>query len=630
MGSTAGWFSGKDHASFKPILQAGTGTVPLSPWARDLRAERHPMRILLAEDNPVTLTMVRQELERLGHEVTPVSNGEQAFQRASSHPVDLLVTDIQMPGWNGFKCIEALAVTSPLLPVVVLSSLEPEDVRRQLPEGHRVIAILSKEEGLDALGKAVANAEIQDRQARRRHARIVCTIGPASHNRDVIGRMLLAGMDVARLNFSHGTHEDHSRVLAELRAAEETWDKPLAVLQDLCGPKIRVGSMQDGIVLERGSDLVIQAEPIVGNARRFSTIAPEILPDLRLHDPVMLDDGLLELEVIREGSQEVHCRVIHGGPLRSGKGMNLPASRLGLPGVTDKDLKDLAWGVANQVDFVAISFVRQAEDVLRVKRYLAEHGSTAQVIAKIEKPEAVEAIDSIIEAADGIMIARGDMGVELSASRVPWIQRDILKRCERADKPVITATQMLESMTVNSRPTRAEVTDVTVAIREGSDAVMLSGETATGIDPVLVVSTMAGIIRESESHSGLIEGLEADAPESWQRGLLAAVNQAGTTVTIALDRYGRHLPSLSKKIRTHPLVLVTDRIEVARRSTLYHGVIPVILTEGGGYVSILGRTLDELRRRSVVATGDLVAVLELQPEHPFPYRQEGSMVFIRA
>jgi pyruvate kinase len=590
------------------------------------------VHILLAEDNPVTLVLLRQELESQGHQVTVVINGEEAFHRAAHHPVDLLVTDLQMPDWDGFKCIEALAACCPELPVVIHSGLEPAFVEARLPAVHHVVAVVPKEAGPAALSAAIRDLEVPQRITRRRLARIVCTIGPACNQRAIIGRMLLAGMDVARLNFSHGSHEDHSRVLAELRAAEQAWAKPLAVLQDLCGPKIRVGSVAGpGMELVPGSVVVIQAESLEGRDGRFSTICPEILPDLRLHDPVLLDDGLLELEVIREGQQEVHCRVVNGGLLKSGKGINLPASRLRLPGVTDKDYQDLEWGVANGVDFVAISFVRQADDVLAVKRFLQARGSTAQVIAKIEKPEAVEAIDSIIEAADGIMIARGDMGVELSATRVPWIQRDILKRCEAANKPVITATQMLESMTHNSRPTRAEVTDVTVAIREGSDAVMLSGETAAGVDPVRVVRTMAGIIRESESHLDRIEGQQEEAPESWQRGLLAAVNRAGTRVTLALDRHGRHLPRLSKKIRNHVLVLVTGSLEVARRSSLYHGVIPVILAgDGGGYVSVLEQSLDQLRRRAVVDTGDLVAVIELQPEHRFPYLQEGSVVFIRA
>lgn len=590
------------------------------------------MQILLAEDNPVTLALLRQELEQGGHQVTTVINGEEAYHRAANHPVDLLVTDLQMPDWDGFKCIEALAAACPELPVVIHSGVDPAVIEARLPAGHHVVATVSKEASPGSLLAAIRGLDLPRRQTRRRRARIVCTIGPACDRREILGRMLMAGMDVARLNFSHGSHADHSRVLGELRAAEQAWSKPLAVLQDLCGPKIRVGAIAGaGMELVEGATVVIQAQPVEGREGRFSTICPEILPDLRLHEPVLLDDGLLELEVIREGREEVHCRVVNGGLLRSGKGINLPASRLRLPGVTDKDYADLEWGVANGLDFVAISFVRQADDVLAVRRFLQARGSTAQVIAKIEKPEAVDAIDSIIEAADGIMIARGDMGVELSATRVPWIQRDILKRCEAADTPVITATQMLESMTHNSRPTRAEVTDVTVAIREGSDAVMLSGETATGTDPVRVVRTMADIIRESESHLDRIEGQMEEAPESWQRGLLAAVNRAGTRVTLALDRHGRHLPQLSKKIRNHSLVLVTGSLEVARRSNLYHGVFPVILAgEGGGYVSVLEQSLEHLRHRAVVDAGDLVAVLELKPEHRFPYRQEGSVVFIRA
>jgi pyruvate kinase len=353
---------------------------------------------------------------------------------------------------------------------------------------------------LKALFKQLASIPRQTHTSVNKKAKIVCTIGPASNTSEILGKMILAGMDVARLNFSHGSYEAHEATLLAVREAEKTWEKPIAVLQDLCGPKIRTGPMRDGAIrLLAGEVLVIQAEPVEGTADRISTITPEIIADLKVGDPVLLDDGLLELRVLKEGKDEVHCEVMTGGTLKSSKGINLPQTSLSLPSITEKDWQDLDWGLNHSIDYVALSFVRSAEDIWRIKKYIKAAGKrNLKVVAKIEKPEAVQNIREIIEVADAIMIARGDMGVELPAARVPRIQERIIQLCWEMNTPVITATQMLDSMTTNARPTRAEVTDVSMAIKQGTDAVMLSQETATGIDPVNVVRTMASIICEEE------------------------------------------------------------------------------------------------------------------------------------
>ncbi len=589
------------------------------------------MRILLAEDNATSLALLKRQLEKAGHTVDAVSSGHQAFLRAGSRQVDLLITDIRMPGWDGYKCIEALTIVAPTLPVIVHSSLQEDEIRRDLPERNSVLAIVSKEEDPAELLRLV-NSDLPRHHSRSQVlARIVCTIGPSCRDRDTIGRMMLAGMDVARLNFSHGSHDDHDHHLRELRAAERKWGKPLAILQDLCGPKLRCGDMeQGGVELKNGADLRVLAEAVVGNSERISTNTPELLADLQPGDPVLLDDGLLELEVLEASAEEARCRVIQGGLLKSHKGMNLPETSLSLPSVTEKDRRDMEWAARNDVDFVAISFVRHPDDVRQVRDTLRENGSQAQVIAKVEKPEAVELIDEVIAEADGIMIARGDMGVELDASRVPWIQRDILERCARVGKPVITATQMLESMTHNPRPTRAEVTDVTVAIREGSDALMLSGETAVGEDPVRVVKTMRRIISESESHAGSGPVVPLENAESWQHSLFAALRSPECKVTMVIDSQGELLPTLSKQNRQGRLVLVTESLAIARRSKLYHGVTPVILPGGRGFVASLEAALAEMRGNGTVECGDLVAVVEAAPSASMPYRQLGSLVFLRA
>ena len=577
------------------------------------------MRILLLEDNPVNRTLIASQVTKLGHQVDTVANGQQGFLRATSNQYDICLCDILMPHWDGFKFIEAMTVVCPAMPIVVISSsIEGHDLIRKLSPYNNIRAILPKPIDMTKLKDILRETSSQTHENLGKMTRIVCTIGPSSNRQDVINKMIMAGMDVARLNFSHGTHEGHEKVLTMIRQAESEWMRPVAVLMDLCGPKIRTGPMQGGQApLVTGETVTIQATEIEGNSKRFSTIVPEILADLREGDPILLDDGLLELKVEKAGADEVQCRVMVGGQLKSHKGINLPGTPLSLPCLTAKDRADLAWGMAHSIDFVALSFVRSAEDIFELKELIRQSGKRKlHVVAKIEKPEAVENIDAIIDAADAIMIARGDLGVELPASRVPWIQRKIIKKCWQKNKPVITATQMLETMTQNARPTRAEVTDVSLAVQEGTDAVMLSGETAAGVNPVNVVRTMASIICETERHTerdfDRNHHLLDDKTDKTDinPALSAAASMGLSTANLVID-FGNNLyQQMSKWNRTTPTFLVTNSIHSARHACLYKNVIPFITKEQLSRDQLVFWAMDEAKERGYLVSGDILAVIE--------------------
>jgi pyruvate kinase len=572
------------------------------------------MRILVLEDAKSTQLLIRKRLEKEGHSVEVVDNGHQGFLLASSAIFDIILTDISMPFWDGFKFIEAIGVVSPHLPIVILSSRSEElDVRRRLRKYKTIVGILPKPFDFDTLFSILKSVRVQTHHTINKKSRIVCTLGPASSDPEVLGRMILAGMDVARLNFSHGTYEDHEAVLATLRNAEAQWEKPVAVLQDLCGPKIRTGMMKNGgAELISGERLIIQAESIEGTAQCISTITPEILQDLRKDDPVLLDDGLLELMVVEEGKDKVLCEVVVGGLLKSGKGINLPATSLSLPSITEKDWRDLDWGLDHSIDYVALSFVRSPEEILTIKDYIKKSGKRdIRVIAKIEKPEAVRDIREIISVSDGIMVARGDMGVELPAARVPRIQQEIIKLCWQYNKPVITATQMLDSMTAFSRPTRAEVTDVSVAIKEGTDAVMLSQETATGTNPVNVVRTMAEIICEEERYSGMsVEEYKQLMDDSSANPVItAAASLRNAAAVMLFDPEGKLYPVLSKWNRTIISLLITRSMHVARRASLYKNIIPLVIREELDRDHMLEKAMETAKKSGYIRQEDTVAVL---------------------
>ena len=573
------------------------------------------MRILILEDSAPVQKILQVRLEKEGYVVEAVSNGHQGFQLAASNAYDAIISDIRMPHWDGFKFIDAIQVICPQLPLIIITAAsEDPDITQRLSKSQNVLKVFPKPVDFDVLFTLLATITPQSHTSVNKMARIVCTVGPACDSPDVLGKMMLAGMDVARLNFSHGTYEQHKQSLCAIRESENLWDKPIAVIQDLCGPKIRTGPMVDGsVALRVGGKITIQAKPITGSTERFSTIMPSILGDLRPGDPVLLDDGLLELRVITANSEEAKCEVVCGGILKSSKGINLPSTNLSQPSLTEKDWQDLEWGLAHSVDYVALSFVRTAGEISEVKQFIHRSGKrNIKVVAKIERPEAVQNIREIIAVSDAIMIARGDMGVELPAARVPRIQERIIQLCWEQNTPVITATQMLDSMTTNSRPTRAEVTDVSMAIKQGTDAVMLSQETAVGVDPVNVVRTMASIICEEEQYKDT-------SPDHYQQltddtsvnpALAAITSLANIKATLLLDPDGILYPSLSKWNRKVPTLLVTKSVHIARHACLYNNIFPLIIREELNRNEMVHRSMMLAKEWGYIRTGDVIGIVE--------------------
>src|SRR6267378_370811 len=334
-----------------------------------------------------------------------------------------------------------------------------------------------------------------------RHSKIVCTIGPASRDPRILKRLLEAGMDVARLNFSHGSHAEHLACIQLLRATANELGKTIAILADLQGPKIRTGGLAGGrpVLLRSGQKFTITTAKILGDSTRVNTTFLPLPKEVHRGDRILLSDGLIELRVESVRLKDVNCRVVNGGALGEHKGINLPGVKLRVPALTPKDKTDLRFALAHGVDYIAVSFVRRPEDVLLAKRLIRRARKETPVIAKLEKPEAIENLEGILRVSDGVMVARGDLGVEMNPETVPVVQKNIIARAREFRRPVITATQMLESMTENPRPTRAEASDVANAIFDGSDAVMLSAETASGKYPVEAVGMMARIIEEAEA-----------------------------------------------------------------------------------------------------------------------------------
>lgn len=418
-----------------------------------------------------------------------------------------------------------------------------------------------------------------------RRTKIVATIGPATSSPERIRQLLAAGMDVARVNFSHGTYEDHQRTVERVRSAAKDAGRPIAILQDLQGPKMRTGPLQGGqpVHLVSGQELTITTEPVPGDARRISTDYPHLPQDVSVGDRILVSDGLIELRVLETTESDVRTAIVYGGTLRQRQGINLPGVHVSSPSVTDKDLADLAFGVDLGVDYVAISFVRRAEDVLRVKEALEQAGADTPVIAKLERPEALDHLEAILAAADGLMVARGDLGVEIAPERVPGLQKQIIQAANRAGKPVITATQMLESMITSPQPTRAEVSDVANAILDGSDAVMLSGETAIGQHPIHAVEMMARIA-EAVEEQAIAEaqatiGYPLDEFSSVPQGIAAAVSALVRTLPMkaicVMTRTGTTARLVSRYRPDLPILGFTPVEATYRRLCLLWGVTPL-------------------------------------------------------
>jgi len=325
--------------------------------------------------------------------------------------------------------------------------------------------------------------------------KIVATVGPASSSTSVLTDLIGAGVDVFRLNFSHGDYEEHEKIIRYVREINEEKNLNISLLQDLQGPKIRTQEIENGnVMLDEGQELTIVCDDILGNKERIGTSYKELAKDVKVDDTILIDDGKIELIVTGKKRDNVKTRVIHGGILKSRKGINLPNTIVSAPSLTEKDERDLEFGLKHEVDWVALSFVRKAKDVLTLKNKIRDSGKIIKVVAKIEKPEAIKNIDEIIEATNAVMVARGDLGVEIAMEDVPMVQKELVSKCNRANRPVIIATQMMESMIENPRPTRAETNDIANAVLDGADAIMLSGETATGKYPLLAVQSMSKTI----------------------------------------------------------------------------------------------------------------------------------------
>jgi len=345
-------------------------------------------------------------------------------------------------------------------------------------------------------------------------SKIVATVGPASNSEEMLKKLVKAGADVFRLNFSHGDHKLHEATIQKIRKINDEWGTHVSILQDLQGPKIRLGEMKEGTEIKEGEKFIITTQEMVGDNKKASTTYMGLSTDVKKGDMILIDDGNIQLEVTSVDKNDVSTKVIYGGPVKSKKGINLPFSNVSAPSLTDKDLEDLKFGLKHDVDWIALSFVRTGSDILDLKNRIKYAGKACKVVAKIEKPEALKDIDAIVEATDAVMVARGDLGVEIPMEDVPLAQKSIVEKCNRACKPVIIATQMMESMIENPRPTRAETNDVANGILDGADAVMLSAESAAGKYPIESVESMSKVISSIEKHDSIYYKYESVSKDS--------------------------------------------------------------------------------------------------------------------
>jgi pyruvate kinase len=447
----------------------------------------------------------------------------------------------------------------------------------------------------------------------QRRTKIIATIGPASSSPAMIERLMETGVDVMRLNFSHGTNDEKGALIAVIRRTAKRLGKAVAILADLQGPKIRTGRMESGAIhLLRGGSIDIVTHELLGTPSCISTIYKALPRDVTHGSRILLDDGLIELKVVAVEGERVRCTVVEGGVLKDLKGINLPGVAVSAPSLTDKDRRDLDFCLDQRVDYVALSFVRKASDVEEVKRIIYERGLNIPVVAKIEKPEALRNFKGILRVADAVMVARGDLGVEIRAEKVPLIQKKIIRACNEVGKPVVTATQMLESMISHPRPTRAETSDVANAILDGTDAVMLSGETASGQFPVEAVRTMGKVARDVErsglwrmhgghmEHGSNIAAAVAEAAcraaSSLKARAIAVFTQSGSTAALI----AKYRPQL-------PIIAFTTKPEVERRLALYWGVrtVPIgAMEDSDDQIRVVEDTLIPMGFRK----GDVVVI----------------------
>jgi pyruvate kinase len=441
-------------------------------------------------------------------------------------------------------------------------------------------------------------------------------MGPACGSADCVRSLLAGGLDVARLNFSHGTHDEHLAVLNTIRGAARALGRPVAIMQDLCGPKIRVGELKAGSVeLRNGATIRIQRQPVAGDEKVISCTYPELVDDVQPGDRILINDGLIELKAVSRKRDYLDCSIIVGGTLKPHKGINLPGVKVSAPSLTAKDREDLEWGIEQKVDYMALSFVRSASDILELKEILRKRSADIHIVAKIEKPEAIEHIEEIIKATDVIMVARGDLGVEMRVEEVPSLQKRLIKLCTRFNKPVIVATQMLESMIENAYPTRAEVSDIANAILDGTDAVMLSGETSVGKYPLKAFETMAHVaerteesIRDLVPHERRMEiGDSHDFGDIIADAVSHLVHRLGVKVVIGFTMSGRTALLLSKRRITAPILGTSTREGVVRQMCLYRGVSPFVMEHFTESERMFRKGAEIAMQNNLAGKGDTVA-----------------------
>lgn len=456
--------------------------------------------------------------------------------------------------------------------------------------------------------------------------KIVATIGPSSGTQEKLTELLKAGMNVMRLNFSHGTFEDHAEYVKHFRAASEDVGVRAAICQDLSGPKIRIGKFDtETVTLEPGAQLVLTTEDIIGTVERVHVNYAQLPQEVAQGHIIFLDDGRKKLEVQEIRGNEVVCKVLVGGTIRAGRGVNLPDSDLSVSSLTEKDRKDVQFGIEHQVDFVALSFVRRPEDIEELRTILTTAGSKAKIIAKIETPQAVAKLDEIIRITDAVMVARGDLAIEIPAAKVPIVQKEIIRKCNEAGKPVITATQMLESMIKSPVPTRAEVSDIANAILDGTDAVMLSEETALGEYPVEAVKVMAQVANEVETSyadqllGAIPEDEHSTVANSITRSVVETARDVNARVVVALTETGFTARMLARHKPRPPILALSHDEMVCRQLALSFGCVPIHVGHYETLEDVFAMVKELSVERELAQKGDRVVIAA-----GAPFRVQGS------
>ncbi len=450
-----------------------------------------------------------------------------------------------------------------------------------------------------------------------RKTKIICTIGPASDNKETLTRLIENGMNAARLNFSHGNHEEHGKRIELIKNLRKDIKKPIAIILDTKGPEIRTGNFKEGKVeLLEGQDYTITTRSVDGDNTICAVNYADLHEDVKPGDTILIDDGLIGLSVVSIEGQDIHCKVLNSGPVSNHKGVNVPNVKINLPAITEKDIEDIKFGIESGIDIIAASFVRKASDVLAIRKILEQNGGEdILIVSKIENQEGVDNLDEIIKLSNGIMVARGDLGVEIPVEEVPLVQKKIIEKCNRAGKFVITATQMLDSMIRNPRPTRAEASDVANAILDGTDAIMLSGETANGKYPIDAVATMAKIATKAESalnYDAILKRRQANqmatVPDAISLATVTTSAQLKASAIITATQTGHSARIVSKYRPQSPIIAVTPYEKVARRLSIVWGVYPIIADKMETADEVVEKSVNEALVQGFVKKGELVVI----------------------